>query len=97
MGRLRAALLRLNEWLTGEQAERVIFDLEHVNEVGIARNQKLHEYLTCRGARPRTAGAAGVEVRAAGGAGGGAQQGARGPADGTAAGRLVASQRMADR
>ena len=45
-GRLRAALLRLNEWLTGEQAERVIFELEHVNEVGIARNQKLHEYLT---------------------------------------------------
>ena len=45
-GRLRAALLRLNEWLTGEQAERVVFDLEHVNEVGIARNQKTHEYLT---------------------------------------------------
>ena len=45
-GQLRAALLRLNEWLTGEQAERVIFELEHVNEVGIARNQKLHEYLT---------------------------------------------------
>ena len=45
-GRLRAALLRLNEWLTEEQAERAIFDLEHVNEVGIARNQKIHEYLT---------------------------------------------------
>ena len=45
MGRLRAALLRLNEWLTEEQTERVIFELEHVNEVGIARNQKLHEYL----------------------------------------------------
>ena len=45
-GRLRAALLLLNEWLTEEQAERVIFELEHVNEVGIARNQKLHEYLT---------------------------------------------------
>ena len=45
-GRLRAALLRLNEWLTEEQAERVIFELEHVNEVGIARNQKIHEYLT---------------------------------------------------
>ena len=45
-GRLRAALLRLNEWLTDEQAKRVIFELEHVNEVGIARNQKLHEYLT---------------------------------------------------
>ncbi len=45
-GRLRAALLRLNEWLTEEQAERAIFELEHVNEVGIARNQKIHEYLT---------------------------------------------------
>ena len=45
-GRLRAALLRLNGWLTGDQADRVIFDLEHVNEVGIARNQKTHEYLT---------------------------------------------------
>ena len=45
-GRLRAALLRLNGWLTEEQAERTIFDLEHVNEVGIARNQKIHEYLT---------------------------------------------------
>ena len=45
-GRLRAALLRLNEWLTEEQAERVIFELEHVNEFGIARHQKIHEYLT---------------------------------------------------
>ena len=45
-GRLRAALLRLNEWLTEEQAERAIFELEHVNEVGIARNHKIHEYLT---------------------------------------------------
>ena len=45
-GRLRAALLRLNEWLTEAQAERVIFDLSNVNEVGIARNQKIHEYLT---------------------------------------------------
>ena len=45
-GRLRAALLRLNEWLTEEQADRAIFELEHVNAVGIARNQKTHEYLT---------------------------------------------------
>ena len=45
-GRLRAALLRLNEWLSEEQAERVVFELEHVNEVGIARNRKIHEYLT---------------------------------------------------
>ena len=45
-GRLQAALLRLNEWLTEEQAERAIFELEHVNAVGMARNQKIHEYLT---------------------------------------------------
>ena len=45
-GRLTQALLRLNEWLTGEQAERVIFELEHIDATGIARNQKLHEYLT---------------------------------------------------
>ena len=45
-GRLRAALLRLNEWLTEEQADRVIFELEHVNAIGMARNQKIHEYLT---------------------------------------------------
>ena len=45
-GRLRAALLRLNDWLTEEQAERAIFELEHLNEVGMARNQKIHEYLT---------------------------------------------------
>ena len=45
-GRLRAALLRLNDWLTNEQAERAIFELEHVNAVGMARNQAVHEYLT---------------------------------------------------
>ena len=45
-GRLRAALLRLNEWLTEEQAERAVFELEHVNTVGMALNQKIHEYLT---------------------------------------------------
>ena len=45
-GRLRAALLRLNDWLTEEQAERAIFELEHVNEVGMAHNQTAHEYLT---------------------------------------------------
>ena len=39
-GRLRAALLRLNDWLTEEQAVRTIFELEHVNAVGMARNQK---------------------------------------------------------
>ena len=45
-GRLRAALLRLNDWLTDEQAERAIFELEQVNAVGMARNQAVHEYLT---------------------------------------------------
>ena len=45
-GRLRAALLRLNEWLTDAQADRVIFELENVNATGMARNQAVHEYLT---------------------------------------------------
>ena len=44
--RLRAALLRLNEWLTEAQAARIIFDLENINAVGMARNQAVHEYLT---------------------------------------------------
>ena len=45
-GRLRRALLRLNEWITEEQAERVIFELENVNSTGMAHNQAVHEYLT---------------------------------------------------
>ena len=45
-GPLRAALLRLNEWMTEEQANRVIYDLEHVDATGVARNQRVHEYLT---------------------------------------------------
>ena len=45
-GRLRRALLRLNEWLTEAQADRVVFDLEHVDATGMARNQAVHEYLT---------------------------------------------------
>ena len=44
--RLRTALLRLNEWLTEAQADRVIFELENVNATGMARNQAVHEYLT---------------------------------------------------
>ena len=44
--RLWEALLRLNEWLTEAQAGRVIFELENVNDVGMARNQAVHEYLT---------------------------------------------------
>ena len=45
-GRLRTALLRLNEWLTDAQADRVGFELEHVDATGMARNQAVHEYLT---------------------------------------------------
>ena len=45
-GRLKAALLRLNEWMTEEQAYRAIFDLEHIDATGMARNQAVHEYLT---------------------------------------------------
>ena len=44
-GRLTAALLRLNEWLTEEQAQRVIFNLEHLDATGLARNRDLHTYL----------------------------------------------------
>ena len=45
-GRLKSALLRLNEWMTEEQAYRAIFDLEHIDSTGMARNQTVHEYLT---------------------------------------------------
>ena len=45
-GRLRSAVLRLNEWMTVEQADWVIFDLEHVDATGMALNQRVHEYLT---------------------------------------------------
>ena len=44
-GRLRASLLRLNEWMTEAQADRAIFDLEHIGATGMARNQAVHEYL----------------------------------------------------
>ena len=45
-GRLRATLLRLNQWMTEGQAERAIFELEHIDATGMARNQVVHEYLT---------------------------------------------------
>ena len=45
-GRLKAALLKLNQWMTKEQANRVIFELEHIDALGMARNQRVHEYLT---------------------------------------------------
>ena len=44
--RLRRTLLRLNEWMTEADAERAIFELEHIEAVGITRNQAVHEYLT---------------------------------------------------
>ena len=44
--RLRMALLRLNQWMTEEQAQRIVFELENVNSTGMARNQAVHEYLT---------------------------------------------------
>ena len=44
--RLKAALMRLNQWMTENQADRVIFDLEHIGETGMARNRRVHEYLT---------------------------------------------------
>ena len=45
-GRLKSALMRLNEWMTAEQAERVIFELQNVDATGMGRNQRVHEYLT---------------------------------------------------
>ena len=44
--RLRQALLRLNEWMTDEQADRAMFGLERIEETGMSRNQRAHEYLT---------------------------------------------------
>ena len=44
-GRLTAALRRLNEWMTEDQAQRVIFNLQHVDATGLARNQAIHTYL----------------------------------------------------
>ena len=43
--RLRRALLRLNEWMTPPQADWVIDELERVDASGMARNQRVHEYL----------------------------------------------------
>ena len=46
-GRLKAALMRLNQWMTDNQADRVIFDLEHIGETGIGpQPEAVHEYLT---------------------------------------------------
>ena len=44
--RLTAALLRLNEWMTEEDAERVIFNLRNIDAAGpLARNRAVHAYL----------------------------------------------------
>ena len=59
---LRKALIRLNEWMTEPQADRAIFDLEHVDAVGITRNQAIHEYLTY-GMPLTVEGARGREIR----------------------------------
>ena len=45
MERLTAALMRLNEWMTPDQAQRVIFNLTHVDATGLSRNQVIHTYL----------------------------------------------------
>lgn len=45
-GRLRAALARLNPWMTDDHLTRAIFNLRNVPATGIARNQGIHEYLT---------------------------------------------------
>ena len=45
-GRLTAALMRLNAWMTEDQAQRVIFNLQHIDATGLARNQAVHEYLS---------------------------------------------------
>ena len=45
-GRLTAALMRLNAWMTEDQAQHVIFNLQHIDATGLARNQAVHEYLS---------------------------------------------------
>lgn len=60
-GRLRAALLRLNEWMTEHEAERVIGRLRRSEGVGVVENRRVHEWLiygmpfgTGGGSGPRT-------------------------------------------
>ena len=45
-GRLTAALERLNPWMTDDHAQRVVFNLQHIDATGLARNQAVHEYLS---------------------------------------------------
>ncbi len=44
--RLIAALKRLNPWISDDDAQRVIFNLGHIDATGLARNQIIHEYLS---------------------------------------------------
>lgn len=44
-GRVRAALLRLNEWMGEAEAERVVGRLGREEGVGIAENRRVHELL----------------------------------------------------
>ena len=52
--RLRRALLRLNGWLTGPQADRVVSELKNVNATGMACNQAVHECPTDAASLRRT-------------------------------------------
>ena len=38
--------MRLNAWMTEDQTQRVIFNLQHLDATGLARNQAVHEYLS---------------------------------------------------
>ncbi len=46
VGRLTAALKRLNAWMTDDHAQRVVFNLKHIDATGLGRNQAVHEYLS---------------------------------------------------
>ena len=63
-GRLRAALLRLNEWMTEAQAEWVVAELKRSELSGLARNQRVHEDLIY-GKPVSTATASGQQSRIA--------------------------------
>ena len=44
-GRMTAALLRLNEWMTEDHAQRIIFNVRNIDASGLARNREIHTYL----------------------------------------------------
>ena len=43
--RLTDTLLRLNEWMTEDHAQRVIFNLRNIDASDLARNREIHTYL----------------------------------------------------